>query len=95
MSLYEVTMLCIEQESKLEDLKALAERIDVLFLVGEKFEFEEYIKLADTVKEKIDQVTQMEVTPPSDEEVLGGGIDSENVEDSASNSNGILSGTEV
>lgn len=95
MSLYEVTMLCIEQENILEDLKALAERIDVLFLVGEKFEFEEYIKLADTVKEKIDQVTQMEVTPPSDEEVLGGGIDSENVEDSASNSNGILSGTEV
>lgn len=89
MSLYEVTMLCIEQESKLEDLKALAERIDVLFLVGEKFEFEEYIKLADTVKEKIDQVTGMETTTPPSEDA------SSDETNSQSNSNDILSGTEV
>lgn len=89
MNLYEVTMLCIEQESKLEDLKALAERIDVLFLVGEKFEFEEYIKLADTVKEKIDQVTGLETTTPPSEDAFSDETNSQ------SNSNDILSGTEV
>lgn len=56
MTLYEVTMMCIEQESELKELNALSERIDVMFLIGEKFETNEYIELADAVSKKISAI---------------------------------------
>lgn len=89
MTLYEATILCIEQETTIENLTALTERIDVMFLVGEKFEFEEYIELSNIVATKIAQIKEMEnpsqteePVDPSGENELSG---SENVEDDSSN----------
>lgn len=89
MTLYEATILCIEQESTVENLTALTERIDVMFLVGEKFEFEEYIELSNIVATKIAQIKEMEnpsqteePVDPSDENESSG---SDNVEDDSPN----------
>lgn len=57
MNTYEVTMLCIGMESSEDSLNSLSERIDVMFLIGNKFTTEEYLKLADAVSKKISDVT--------------------------------------
>ena len=89
MTLYEATILCIEQETTIENLTALTERIDVMFLVGEKFEFEEYIELSNIVATKIAQIKEMENPSQTEEPVDPSGENesstSENVEDDSSN----------
>lgn len=57
MTLLEVTKMAINQENTKTELEALSERIDVMFLVGNKFEMDEYLELVDMVNEKIAQLT--------------------------------------
>lgn len=57
MTLLEVTKMAINQENTKTELEALSERIDVMFLVGGKFEMDEYLELVDMVNEKIAQLT--------------------------------------
>ena len=57
MTLLEVTKMAINQENTKTELEALSERIDVMFLVGNKFEMDEYLELVDMVNEKITQLT--------------------------------------
>lgn len=64
MKLYDVTMLCIENESTITELEALSERIDVMFLVGNKFEMEDYVKLSEAVSKKIEDLKALEATDP-------------------------------
>ena len=57
MTLLEVTKMAINQENTKTELEALSERIDVMFLIGGKFEMDEYLELVDMVNEKIAQLT--------------------------------------
>lgn len=57
MTLFEVTKMAIDMENVITELNALAERIDVMFLVGKKFETDEYLELVDMVNEKIARLT--------------------------------------
>lgn len=56
-SRFEVTKKAINRENVISELKALSERIDVMFLVGNKFTDEEYMELDDMVTNKIDSLT--------------------------------------
>ena len=56
-SRFEVTKKAINRENDISELKALSERIDVMFLVGNKFTDEEYMELDDMVTNKIDSLT--------------------------------------
>lgn len=71
MTLFEVTKMAIDMENVITELNALAERIDVMFLVGNKFEMDEYLKLVDMVNEKIALLT-----PTDEPEQSGTGEDS-------------------
>lgn len=81
MTLLEVTKMAINQENTKTELEALSERIDVMFLVGNKFEMDEYIELVGLISEKISLFEEMEAskneetsgetepeTPPEDTE---------------------------
>ena len=57
MTLLEVTKMAINQENTKTELEALSERIDVMFMIGGKFEMDEYLELVDMVTEKITQLT--------------------------------------
>ena len=57
MTLLEVTKMAINQENTKTELEALSERIDVMFLIGGKFEMDEDLELVDMVNEKIAQLT--------------------------------------
>lgn len=56
-SRFEVTKKAINRENDISELKALSERIDVMFLVGNKFTDEEYMELDDMATNKIDSLT--------------------------------------
>lgn len=66
MTLFEVTKMAIDMENVITELNALAERIDVMFLVGNKFEMDEYLELVDMVNEKITQLTPTDEPEHSD-----------------------------
>ena len=55
--LLEVTKMAIGMENSLTELNALAERIDVMYLVGGKFEAEEYLQLLTAVNNQIAMFT--------------------------------------
>lgn len=57
MTLFEVTKMAINQENTKTELEALSERIDVMFMIGGKFEMDEYLELVDMVNENIAQLT--------------------------------------
>ena len=57
MTLLEVTKLAINQENTKTELEVLSERVDVMFMIGGKFEMDEYLELVDMVNEKIAQLT--------------------------------------
>lgn len=56
MAIFETTKKCINQEIELDELKALSERIDVMYLVGGKFSDDEYIELVELVSSKIEDL---------------------------------------
>ena len=81
MTLLEVTKMAINQENTKTELEALSERIDVMFMIGDKFEMDEYIELVGLISEKISLFEEMEAskdeetssetepeTPPEDTE---------------------------
>lgn len=77
MTLFEVTKMAIDMENVITELNALAERIDVMFMIGGKFEMDEYLELVDMVNEKITQLTPTDEPEHSDtgEETGGTGDD--------------------
>lgn len=81
MTLLEVTKMAINQENTKTELEALSDRIDVMFMIGGKFEMDEYIELVGLISEKISLFEEMEAskneetsgetepeTPPEDTE---------------------------
>lgn len=69
MTLLEVTKMAINQENTKTELEALSERIDVMFMIGGKFEMDEYIELVGLISEKISLFEEMEAS--KDEETSG------------------------
>lgn len=69
MTLLEVTKMTINQENTKTELEALSERIDVMFMIGGKFEMDEYIELVGLISEKISLFEEMEAS--KDEETSG------------------------
>ena len=69
MTLLEVTKMAINQENTKTELEALSERIDVMFMIGGKFEMDEYIELVGLISEKISMFEEMEAS--KDEEPSG------------------------
>ena len=69
MTLLEVTKMAINQENTKTELEALSERIDVMFMIGGKFEMDEYIELVGLISEKISLFEEMETS--KDEETSG------------------------
>lgn len=69
MTLLEVTKMAINQENTKTELEALSERIDVMFMIGDKFEMDEYIELVGLISEKISLFEEMEAS--KDEETSG------------------------
>ena len=69
MTLFEVTKMAIDMENVITELNALAERIDVMFMIGGKFEMDEYIELVGLISEKISLFEEMEAS--KDEETSG------------------------
>lgn len=69
MTLLEVTKMAINQENTKTELEALSERIDVMFMIGGKFEMDEYIELVGLISEKISLFEEMEAS--KDEETGG------------------------
>lgn len=62
MTLLEVTKMAINQENTKTELEALSERIDVMFMIGGKFEMDEYIELVGLISEKISLFEEMEAS---------------------------------
>ena len=71
MTLLEVTKMAIDMESTKTELDALSERIDVMFMIGGKFELDEYLQLSDQVTTKIAELEAMEKEPPAVESGAG------------------------
>ena len=69
MTLLEVTKMAINQENTKTELEALSERIDVMFMIGGKFEMDEYIELVGLISEKLSLFEEMEAS--KDEETSG------------------------
>lgn len=70
MTLLEVTKMAINQENTKTELEALSERIDVMFMIGGKFEMDEYIELVGLISEKISLFEEMEASQ-GEESVTG------------------------
>lgn len=66
--LFEVTKMAIGMENSLTELNALAERIDVMYLVGAKFEAEEYLQLLTAVEDQIAMFTSDDAEVPTSPE---------------------------
>lgn len=82
MTLLEVTKMAINQENTKTELEALSERIDVMFMIGGKFEMDEYLQLSDQITTKIAELEAMEKEPPaveSGEEDSGTGAEAPTV----------------
>lgn len=62
MTLLEVTKMAINQENTKTELEALSERIDVMFMIGGKFEMDEYIELVGLISEKISLFEELEAS---------------------------------
>lgn len=62
MTLLEVTKMAINQENTKTELEALSERIDVMFMIGGKFEMDEYIELVGLISEKLSLFEEMEAS---------------------------------
>lgn len=67
MNLFEITKMAIDMESTKTELEALSERIDVMFMIGGKFEMDEYLQLSDQITQKIAELDAMEKEPPADD----------------------------
>ena len=65
MNLFEITKMAIDMESTKTELEALSERIDVMFMIGGKFEMDEYLQLSDQITTKIAELEAMEKEPPA------------------------------
>lgn len=83
--LFEVTKMAIGMENSLTELKALAERIDVMYLVGGKFEAEEYLQLVTAVNDQIAMFTSDDAEVPTSPETGDDGTKGETGSESEAN----------
>ena len=81
MTLYEVTKLAISIETSYTEMVSLSERIDIMFLIGNKFDAVEYLELSDLAAAKLKELGGD--TEPEETEVIEGASEPEETEETA------------